>query len=382
MSSIRARRAHLILALFAASFVASCFLLAGALAVDGAAAQRGKEIRVMVRNLYLGADLTDAVNAGSASEFVEANGAILRSVDSTDFRKRSRGLAREILRKRPDLVGLQEVALWRTAPGSLAPVLSGEPSATTVAYDFLKLLMKRLNTGAKRYRVVVVQKEFDFEAPADKNQQPNDGPPLAEDGEINGRLTMRDVILARVGAGVKTTNAKGGQFETQYEVTIAGAVPVTVERGFVRTNATVRGSKPFRFVNTHLEAFGDPNIREAQAKELVANGGPATGRLPVILVGDLNSDDNTVQGADRKAYLAVKRAGFVDRAAGTPMTCCIQNPLLTGRSAADFVQRIDHILTDAPRRITRVRSSVTGRSRFLGLWPSDHAGVFSVLRLR
>ena len=256
------------------------------------------------------------------------------------------------------------------------------PSATTVAYDFLKLLMKRLNAGGKRYRVVVVQKEFDFEAPADKNQQPNDGPALAENGEINGRLTMRDVIIKRVGAGVKTTRAKGGQFENQYEVTVAGAVPVTVKRGWTRVNATIRGSRPFRFVNTHLEAFGDPNIRAAQASELVEPGGPATGRLPVILVGDLNSDDNTVQGADRKAYREVTQAGFVDRSTETPMSCCIRNPLLTGRSVADFDHHIDHILTDAPKRITRVRSSVTGRSRFRGLWPSDHAGVFSVLRIR
>ena len=43
--------------------------------------------------------------------------------------------------------------------------------------------------------------------------------------------------------------------------------------------AKVKGDKKtksssFRFVNTHLESFGDPQIREDQARELFADGGP------------------------------------------------------------------------------------------------------------
>ena len=68
----------------------------------------------------------------------------------------------------------------------------------------------------------------------------------------------------------------------------------------------------FRFVDTHLEAFGDPAIREAQAKELIKRGGPARSNLPVLLVGDLNSDDNTVSATngDRKAYNALQAVRF------------------------------------------------------------------------
>ena len=373
---------HLPLAACVAALTVVVALLA--LPSGGAAAPAnppGDEIRVMTRNVYLGADLTDATNAPSTGEFVKANGAILRSVDATNFRVRAKALAAEIISKNPDLVGLQEVALWREAPGDTGPVFSG-PSATKVRYDFLELLTDRLNKGKKRYRVVVVQEEFDFEAPADENQQPNDGPALAPDGEVNGRLTMRDVILSKIGSGVKVKNAKGGQFKTQYEVVVGGAVPVTVERGFVQADVRIRGSRQFRFVNTHFEAFGDPKIREAQAKELIGKGGAANSRLPVILVGDLNSDDNTVRGADRKAYLAIKRKGFRDRATEKPMSCCIKNPLLTGRSVKDFDHHIDHILTDTPKQITKVNSSVTGRSRVGGLWPSDHAGVFSTLKIR
>ena len=92
------------------------------------------------------------------------------------------------------------MALWRTAPPSLAPLQTG-PSATTVRYDYLQELLGQLNKGKTRYEVVVSQDEFDFEAPADENGVAGDGPPgqPIPNAEINGRLTMRDVILARRG---------------------------------------------------------------------------------------------------------------------------------------------------------------------------------------
>ncbi|HKG34922.1 MAG TPA: hypothetical protein VKA89_00625, partial [Solirubrobacterales bacterium] len=148
-------------------------------------------------------------------------------------------------------------------------------------------------------------------------------------------------------------------------------------------DVVVRGSRKFRFVNTHLEAFGDPSIREAQAKELTAKGGPARGRLAVVLVGDLNSDDNTVSGADRKAYLALKRKGFVDRSTERPMSCCIKSGILTSNFGAvsDFDHHIDHVLTNRPRKVKRISAAVTGRAPQNGYWDSDHAGVFSKLRV-
>jgi len=349
---------------------------------------RGTGVNVMTRNVYLGADLGPAIAANNPNQFSKANGQILRDVDTNNFPTRARGLAREIRGKKADLVGLQEVALWRTNDtASLGPAVGGPFTATTVKYDYLKLLMDRLNAGKKRYRIVKVQKEFDFEAPADYNNQPNDADPgvagVMPDAEMNGRLTMRDVILARTGAGVITKNAKGGNFKTIYKPVVSG-VTVNVNRGWAQADVTVRGSRKFRFVDTHLEAFGDTDIRKAQAQELVAPGGPASGKLPVVLVGDLNSDDNTVQNnGDRDAFNAIKAKGFVDRSTESPMSCCLKTDILTADkgSLKDFDHHIDHVLTNRPQKVKGISSSVTGRAPVNGYWDSDHAGVFSALRI-
>jgi endonuclease/exonuclease/phosphatase family metal-dependent hydrolase len=358
---------------------------------------RGDDVDVMTRNLYLGANLTPAIMAPSLEAFVAANGKILNEVTENSFPTRAEGLADEILAKKPDLVGLQEVALWRTAPPSLAPLQTG-PSATTVRYDYLQELLAELNegngkggNGKPRYEVVVVQDEFDLEAPADENGKPNDGP--AEQGipnaEINGRLTMRDVILARSDAGVHTWNAQGANFTLPNLLPVKILnVTIPIKRGWTATDARVRGSGPFRFVNTHLEAFDPPELvpsfRAKQAGELVAPGGPATSELPVILVGDLNSDDDTVAPGDRQAYEALVAAGMVERSTNVPLSCCIDSSLLAvgkGGSEADFDHQVDHVMTRDPDDVTLESSSVTGIQPVNGFWSSDHAGVFSALEL-
>ncbi|HEX5929167.1 MAG TPA: endonuclease/exonuclease/phosphatase family protein [Solirubrobacterales bacterium] len=340
---------------------------------------KGQVVGTMTRNLYLGADLTPAILAPSLPAFVAANGQILREVTANDFPVRAEGLADEILEAKPDLVGLQEVALWRTAPVNFEVLTTG-PSATTVRYDYLAELLAELNQGKgpDRYEVVVVQNEFDLEAPGDEDGNPETGPFGAD---INGRLTMRDVILARRGAGVQTKNAQGANFVTNLVVPVAG-VPVTVKRGWTATDARVRGSGWFRFVNTHLEAF-HPLIRQAQAAELVAPTGPATSELPVVLVGDLNSDDDTVEGADRLAYETLLAAGMVNRSTDDPLSCCLKSSLLEvgkGGSEADFDHQVDHILTRDPEDVTLQSSAVSGIQPVNGFWNSDHAGVFSTLR--
>jgi len=350
---------------------------------------RGHVVNTVTRNLYLGADLTPAIKATSLDEFVTKNGQILREVTANDFPTRAKGLANEILEKQPDLVGLQEVALWRTGPPNIAVLQTG-PSATNVRFDYLQELLGQLNKGKTQYEVVVSEPEFDFEAPADENGVAGDGPAAQgiPNAEINGRLTMRDVILARKGAGVDTANPNAGHFANLLPVEILGQkVPVT--RGWTSIDAKVRGSHWFRFVNTHLEAFDPatlvPSFRAKQAAELVAPGGPATSSLPVVLLGDLNSDDDTVEPGDRQAYETLIAAGMVERSTNSPLGCCLKSSLLAvgkGGSEADFDHQVDHILTRNPSEITLQSSSVTGLQPVNGFWNSDHAGLFSALRFQ
>lgn len=379
-------------ALLAAGLGAAALLAA---VPTGASAKTG-DVKVMTRNLYLGADLTPGVRATSFQGLVNAAGGILDSVDKNKFGTRARGVAAEILAQKPDLVGLQEAALWRTAPCTQSPI---PPKATTVRYDYLKLLLKQLNKGKSRYKAVVSQNEFDFEIYSNTDgNEATSAPGCAFGAELNGRLTMRDVILVR--RGVKTTRARKGNFDTLLQVKPAG-VPVNVTRGWTSVDATVGGSRKFRFVNAHLEAFdseasnptnkgtslGNGQIREAQAKELIARGGPAAkNKLPVILVGDLNSDKKTeVKPGDGLAYKAMLAAGFVERSASKPFSCCINADLLTtsgGGKLSDRNHNVDHVMTDRPKRVKLVRATVTGRKPVNGFWSSDHAGLFSFLRLR
>ncbi len=247
--------------------------------------------------------------------------------------------------------------------------------------------LDQLNKGKPQYEVVVAQNEFDLEAPADENGIAGDGPnPAIANAEINGRLTMRDVILARRGAGVQTWNAQGGNFVNLLPVEIL-KTPFPVKRGWTATDAKVRGSHPFRFVNTHLEAFDPaflvPSFRAKQAAELVAPGGPATSKLPVVLVGDLNSDDDTVEPGDQQAYRTLLEAGMVERSTGNPLGCCLNSSLLAegaGGSVADFDHQVDHVMTNDPGEVTLKESAVTGLLPVNGFWDSDHAGLFSALR--
>jgi endonuclease/exonuclease/phosphatase family metal-dependent hydrolase len=340
----------------------------------------GPKVTVMTRNVFLGADLGPALAATSIAEAVDAGGVILQEVDATNFPERAKPLAREIAAAEPDLVGLQEVALWRQ---QIPPDgLGGEP-ATEVRYDFLALLMQELEAIDAGYRVVEIQEEFDQELPVDLDGSNDTGvPPLGVD--LDGRLTMRDVILAKKGSAVRPTGeTDGAHFTTLFELNLGGALPIDVERGWVSTEVTVGGSATgFRFVNTHLEAFGEDTIREAQAKELFAPGGPLDTDKQVILAGDLNSGTevrHNIHGTDQLAFAALLGFGMTDN--GAIQSCCYSD-LFDPTQVFDHT--VDHVLTK-PGLTTR-NAFVTGNDPAertpSGLWPSDHGGVVSTLELR
>lgn len=344
-----------------------------------------KNVTVMTRNIFLGADLGPALRATGGGEFVSAVGEIVRQVEATNIRKRAKGLADEIQQRKPDLVGVQEAALWRKGPVNLGAVLTQQPEATEVYQDFLKILVKRINKGKVKYQIVDVQDEFDFEAPADLDGDLTTG---TSGAEANYRLTMRDAILKRKGAGIKTKNLKGAQYkqENSFSVKAAGLVTVTSLRGWLSTRVKLKGGKWFTFANTHLEAFDDrtqvPSIRARQAKEFAKAMAKVKG--PVIAVGDFNSDSPGLVPGDEQAFEVLKGAGFRDIGTTTPLSCCIANSddLQTGGSIDDFDHRVDQIFTTTPKRVKELKTWVTGREQSYGFWHSDHAGVVGKYRVR
>jgi hypothetical protein len=70
----------------------------GAVASAAASASGVKSehiVRVMTRNLYLGADLTPGLEAKSLSDLNDAAGEIFNQVKENDFPVRAKGLARD-----------------------------------------------------------------------------------------------------------------------------------------------------------------------------------------------------------------------------------------------------------------------------------------------
>jgi endonuclease/exonuclease/phosphatase family metal-dependent hydrolase len=380
VATIAVLTAFLALAPFAASDP-----VAGGTTVRGSEGEVSGIFNTMTRNLYIGADLEPAFGAPSLEAFVAASGQIVREVDENDFPTRAEGLAQEISEENPDLVGLQEVALWREGEPTLGVF---PPSATTDRYNFLDELLAELSAAGSEYEVVISQNEADIEAPADENGIPGDGPKGIDNAEINIRLTVRDAILARSGAGVQTANPGAGHFANLLPVSILGFVEVPVTRGWTATDARVGAGPWFRFVSTHLESSDPPtqvpSYRAKQAAELVAPGGPATSGLPVVLVGDLNSDDDTVDPGNRQAYETLLAAGMVERSTDIPLSCCLKSSLLAegaGGHLEDFDHQVDHVMTRDPAQVTLKSSAVTGLMPVNGFWDSDHAGLFSSLEI-
>ncbi len=353
-----------------------CLVVVGA-TVSTDTAPPPAQVSVMTRNLYLGADITRPVRAATDRRGTEAllalghaNHALRAQVDRTDFAVRSRLLAAEIVATRPDLVGLQEVALWRHGPLDLAR--PGALDAASVDLDFLAMLQAELGRQGAAYEVASVQVESDVEAPSflgDPSADPATG------GE-DVRFTDRDVILVRADAGLVITGSGGGTYARRLEVPLAGST-YGFTRGYAWADITT-GSSRLRFVTTHLESQSSA-LALAQLAELLT--GPALPRsATVVLTGDFNADP-----ASRPYALVTGRGRFLDTGTGLGATGTLGEGV-DDPTAAALRRRIDLVLVrPGPFGSVRTTSArLVGnvpdvRDPATGLWPSDHAGV--VVRL-
>lgn len=369
----------------------AALLVALVLPAAASAKEEGPKVTVMTRNIFLGADLGPALAAPTIPAAIDGAGTIWNEFESTNFPERAVPLAREIKAAKPDLVGLQEVALWRKqvpSDGGAPPLALFPPAqrAAVVEQDFLALLMQELEAIDAGYEVVEVQTEFDGELPADVDHNDSTGTVFGAD--LDARLTMRDVILAREESKVTLGDTDGDNYTNKFMPFIGGTpIRLPVDRGWVSVEGEVMESETdsaiqFRFVNTHLEAFGEDTIREAQAKELFDEGGPLDTQEQVILVGDINSgleDPHNIHGTDQLAFQALRGFGMFDN--GAIQSCCYSD-LFDPTQVFDHT--VDHVLTKPPLRTKEAfitGDDVSERTPF-GLWPSDHGGVVSRLVLK
>ena len=147
--------------------------------------------------------------------------------------------------------------------------------------------------------------------------------------------------------------------------------------------------QPFRFVNTHLETEESPLVQQTQATEFLA--GPAKGGT-IIATGDFNSasDGSTTTSYAQLTAPGKFRDSWDESLLGPGSSCCQESntpPLAPGalnNPVSTLRTRIDLILSRGAARSDGDDAELIGDTPFQAtppLWPSDHAGVVSVLHL-
>jgi len=360
------------------------------------------KIKVMSRNLYLGADIFPVIAAAQDPNPIAVPLAVtdvFTSMQASNFPERAQAIADEISRRRPHVVGLQEVSIWRTQiPGDF---LAGNPvAASDVAYDFLEILMAALEERGLNYTVAASVDNADLELPMIIGVMPDGVTPIF--GDL--RLSDRDVVLVKDNDNVSYSNVFNGNFAVNGVVEVGG-MPIEFTRGYNMLDVNVQGSD-YRFVNTHLEVNGSEpfiSLQAVQMNELMQTVAATTSPdLPVIMVGDFNSDPSEppfvstsgIPGLDGlplvPPYLQAVGTSYEDlwlskKRPKDGFTCCF-DPAVSDADA-ELTSRIDHIFLDPKDRvIVKLKAKVVGNSDAdmtddSGLFPSDHAGVFGKIKL-
>ena len=320
-----------------------------------------RRVKVMTYNMYLGTDLLGIFQSQSPEELAAEVGEAFSDVQAGNVPERIDEIADQIATNAPDVVGLQEVALWRVgAPFDPSP-------ADTVAFDFLQILLDRLTARGAHYAAVSVQSNLDAELPGVF------GPTSA----LDVRYTDRVVVIARTDLPTSEFKVEGtatGAFQALLPVNILGNT-IYITRGWASADVKHRG-KTYRFVNAHLEAFYDP-IQNIQASELLL--GPTNTTLPVVLAGDFNSDP-AING---DSYYRLLNGGFTDVWASLHPGNSGFTWALSDESPSVITvpsQRVDYIMSRG--RVSLSEIELVGEDAVndltpSSLRPSDHAGILA-----
>lgn len=317
-------------------------------------------VTVLTRNLYLGADLTPLVTAQTPAELSAAVQQILAAVVASNPPKRMGWVADEIAAQHPDVVGLQEAALWHIQT----------PGGGTLTYDFVQLLLQALAADGLHYRVAVEQTNFDSSV-----QLPG--------VQLGASFADHDAILVNADAPAyraRVLDTGAAHYASQLAFpTLLG--PINFDRGYVWADVRTSG-RVWRLVDTHFEAypgFGTQlhDYTADQAAELVA---ALPQNRPTVVLGDLNSrpDNPLAQG-----YTVLRANGFDDawsalHPSDPGFTCCRNDDL----SGGALSERVDYALYRGS--VTPLAAAVVGvdpRADTAPRWPSDHAGVLATLAI-
>jgi endonuclease/exonuclease/phosphatase family metal-dependent hydrolase len=350
-------------------------------------------VSVQTYNMFSGADLTPLF--GAQNPLIPASMMWAR-MQMSDIPGRAEAVAGVIAEQAPDLVGLQEVSTWRSAPATFSGGVVVPTGEWSTDYEVLDLLLADLAARGTPYELVVANTNFSNDAlPL---------PVLTSRGLRLATLTDRDVILVKQSSlGPEAMTIAGtdvGTYEAKLLFTMAGT-PVDVPRGWASADVTLRG-QTFRFLDTHLEAYGSAplkdDVRNPQAVELAAiiDASP----YPVVVVGDVNARPTMCTderlGApewpgdqDVAAYQTLLDAGLAEvwptvypyDPCGPAGWTSGQDPLDGAESTLDH--RADDVFIGAG--FTALAAEVVGDEDTDrtpgGLWASDHASTWAKVRL-
>ncbi|WP_238402809.1 endonuclease/exonuclease/phosphatase family protein [Paenibacillus mesophilus] len=310
-------------------------------------------ISFMTWNLYVGTDFTPFFTA-TPELIPQSVTEVFRQFLATDFPLRAGTIARLIASKKPDLIGLQEADR----------VQLSVPGLPVVTYDFVRLLLSELRKRGLHYEVAAKNKNVSIRLPTSNGDAV--------------RLLDRDVILIRKGSGLTVLRRQEANFKSNLTVQIAGR-PFKIVRGWSSIDVLAH-KRMFRMINTHLDPLS-PTVQVAQGNELLK--GPANTNLPLILLGDFNSNAG---GKGEPTYNKFIKAGFMDvwkkAGKGRGYTCCQDSDLLNAVSTLN--RRIDLILFK--NGWEPVKAALTGNKQSdrtpTALWPSDHAALSATMSLK
>jgi len=320
------------------------------------------DVTIMTQNMDAGTDLTFVLALG-APDGVDLT---LAEIEASNIPDRATLLAAQIAVEKPDIVGLQEVTLWRIGPTP--------ETATQTLYDQLQLLLGALVEAGVPYEVVAINRLTDLALPG-------------SNGAL--RFTDRDALLVRSDLRPPALHFSNIHANIYDAALIFEGMPVT--QGWISADVHV-GNRHLRLVVTHLESAipGVPEataVQVAQANELIHSLRNLT--IPVVLCGDFNSDANFGDGPDATPSVAlIEAAGYAD-------TWRIVNPgdpgatwplFLEDQAPPDFFapsvpfERIDLFFSRGLHVISAKQILAPAPPDSMPSYGSDHTGVIATFQ--